>query len=243
MAILVGLVLILVFCFEGLIRSRLMPIMVLGLLLAGGLTVGFSDKLPGPFQRCLTILPLKLNPDVRLNAEASTNWRLQIWESLLPQIPRYLLLGKGLGIDSNDLNSYQDLGNDQVGGEVGGGFTVAGDYHNGPLSLIIPFGIWGCIAFLWFLVAGLKVMWANYKYGDPDLRRINVFLLSYFIAKIVVFFFVFGGFYLDMFGFAGVVGLAVSLNGGVAKPVRVTRPRVVFNRFRPLPTEEPATAG
>jgi hypothetical protein len=30
----------------------------------------------------------------------------------------------------------------------------AGDYHNGPLSILIPFGLFGMIAFLWLLGAG-----------------------------------------------------------------------------------------
>lgn len=126
---------------------------------------------------------------------------------------------------------------------MGGGFTVSGDYHSGPLTVIIPFGIWGVIGFLWFLAASFKVLWRNYKYGDPDLLRINRFLLSYFAAKTILYFFVFGGFYLDLMQFIGIIGFSVSLNGGVAKPARITRPRILFNRFRPLPTASPAPAG
>jgi hypothetical protein len=155
-----------------------------------------------------------------------------------------LLLGKGLAIDANDLADYYQFGNDQVGGEVGGGLTAAGDYHSGPLTLIIPFGIWGVIGFFWFLAASFKVLWRNYKYGDPDARGINRFLLSYFVARAILYFFVFGGFYLDLMQFIGIVGFSISLNGGVAKRAPVTRPRIVFNRFRPLPPlEGPAPAG
>jgi hypothetical protein len=239
--ILIGATLGLVFYFEGLLRSRLMPIVLLGCLLTGGLVVAFSDQLPRPFQRCLAFLPLKLDPVARQSAEASSDWRLEIWRSVIPQIPQYLLLGKGLTMDANELASYQTLGNSQVGGLEGGGFTLAGDYHNGPLSVIIPFGIAGCIAVLWFFGASLKALWANYKYGDPDARHINTFLLSFFIAKILLFFFVFGGFYGDFPMFVGVIGFSVSLNGGVAKPVPVHRPRIALSRFRILPTQAPAT--
>jgi hypothetical protein len=138
---------------------------------------------------------------------------------------------------------YLSLGNQQAMGEVGGGLALAGDYHNGPLSLIIPFGIWGVITFLWFLAASIKVLWANYKYGAPELHKTNTFLLSYFIAKSIFFLFVFGGFYGDLGAFVGLVGFAISLNGGVAKPVLVEeRPRVVFNRFRPLPMGKPVAS-
>jgi hypothetical protein len=117
---------------------------------------------------------------------------------------------------------------------------LAGDYHNGPLSLIIPFGIWGVLAFLWFLGASFKVLRANYKYGDPELRKENTLLMCYFIAKAIMFVFVFGGFHSDLFVFVGLVGFSISLNRGVAKPEPVVeQPRVVFNRFRPLPMGRP----
>jgi hypothetical protein len=169
------LTLILVFFFEGLLRSRLMPIVIAGMLLAGGLVVSFSEHLPLAIQRCLTILPLKLDPVARMSADSSTEWRIQIWKYVLPQIPKYLFLGKGLVFDANDLAMYDTLGDQQASGDVGGSLTLAGEYHSGPLSLIIPFGIWGVIAFLWFLGASIRVLWRNYKYGDPQIKTINTF--------------------------------------------------------------------
>jgi hypothetical protein len=234
---LVALTVVMSFWLEGLVRSRLMPVVVLGMIFCGGLTVAFSDHLPLTLQRSIAFLPLKLDPVAKESAEASSNWRIQIWKSLLPKIPQYLLLGKGLALDSSDLAEYYQFGDQQVGGEVGGGLTAAGDYHSGPLTLIIPFGIWGVIAWLWFLAASFKVLWRNYKYGDPDARRVNTFLLGYFFAKTLLFFFVFGGFYADVMLFTGIIGFSVSLNGGVARPAPVPRPRIVFNRFRPLPME------
>ena len=230
----VSLTLVLVFCFEGLLRSRLMPIAAMALILIGSVTIGFSDLMPLSVQRCLAIFPLKINPIARMSAETSTEWRLEIWRSLVPQIPKYLLLGKGLTFDANDMAMYRTLGN-TAEGEVGGGFTLAGDYHSGPLSLIIPFGLWGCLAFIWFLVASLRVLWANYKYGDPDIRNINTFLISLFISKTLVFLIIFGGFYSDLVSFVGIIGFSISLNGGVAKPALAVRPQLVPRRFRPLP--------
>ena len=98
--ILTGMTLVLVFCFEGLLVSRLMPMVALGMLLIGGLVVSFSDHLPLPCQRCLAFLPLKIEPVARLSAEGSSDWRITIWKSLLPEVPKYLLLGKGLTFDA-----------------------------------------------------------------------------------------------------------------------------------------------
>ena len=220
-----------------------MPIVVLGMFLIGGLVVTFSEQLPLSVQRCLTIFPIKINAEARLNAEASTDWRLEIWSYLIPQVPQYLLLGKGLTFDANDMAMNYSLGNNQIGGDVGGQLTLASDYHNGPLSVIIPFGIWGAIAFLWFLGAGIQVLWRNHKYGDPDIKKINTLLLCYFIAKTLLFMIVFGGFYSELVTFVGLVGFSISLNGGVAKrALAEVHPQVVFNRFRPLPAASPATS-
>jgi O-antigen ligase len=96
--------------------------------------------------------------------------------------------------------------------------TIAGDYHNGPLSVIIPFGIWGVLAFLWFLIAGVRVLWRNYRHGDLELRILNTYLLSTFLVSIITFTFVFGAISTGLVAFTGVLGLSVALNGGVATP-------------------------
>ena len=93
------------------------------------------------------------------------------------------------------------------------GAMAAGDYHSGPLSLIIPFGIWGVVGFAWFMGAALRYLYRQYRFGHPDLQKINTFLLAYFIARLVFYIFVFGGFFSDLFLFTGLIALSVSLNG------------------------------
>ena len=239
--VIIGLTVVLVFYFEGLLRSRLMPIAVMGTVVFAGLIVCFSEQFPLPVQRCLAILPVKISPVARLSAETSSDWRIQMWKSLLPEIPQYLLLGKGLTFDANDMAMYLTLGDDQAGGDVGGGLNLASDYHNGPLSVIIPFGIWGVLGFLWFLGASARVLWKNYKYGDPDVHKINTLLWCYFLTKTIMFMFVFGGMYGDLVTFAGIVGFSISLNNGVAaKTAPVTdRPQLAFSRQRSLPLGRP----
>jgi hypothetical protein len=238
--LIVGMTLVLVFCFEGHLRSRLTPIAVIGGIVLVGLVICFSDQFPLPVQRCLAFLPVKISPIARMSAEASSDWRVEMWKSLLPDIPHYFFLGKGLVFDSNDMAMFFTFGN-QVGGEVGGGSQIASDFHNGPLSLIIPFGIWGVLAFLWFLIASMKILWKNYKYGEADLHKINTFMLCYFIAKTIMFMFIFGGFYSDLVSFAGIIGMSISLNRGMAtKSLPSTQAsQIVFNRFRRLPVGKP----
>ena len=101
---------------------------------------------------------------------------------------------------------------------------LSADYHSGPLSLILPFGIFGVIGFLWFIAAALRVLYRNCKFGNPLYLRSNRFILAFFIAKLILFFFVFGGFYSDLAIFTGLAGLSVSLNGGVARGIAASAP-------------------
>ena len=213
------------FYFEGLMRKPLLPILLLLLLLGGTVLIPFMGHLPLTIQRTLSFLPLPVDPLAQASADATTEWRLQMWKNVLPLVPQYLWLGKGLAMNANDLAN--------VGLESGSyGAELAGDYHSGPLSLIIPFGIFGVIAFVWLLIAGLKVLRQNYLYGNPAFLTINRFLLSFFIAKIIFYMVIFGAFKSDLAFFLGLVGLSICVNGGIAEPERAPVPKLIYNRFR-----------
>src|SRR5207245_4892911 len=151
-----------------------------------------------------------IDPVVKASAESSTEWRIQMWKHLLPEIPEYLLIGKGYAMSAKDLAMTRIRAPNSTGSE---GAELAGDYHNGPLSVIIPFGLPGTIAFIWFLVAGFKVVRRNYLFGDPAFHRVNTFLFAYFIARVIFFFLVFGGLYRVLPSFTGLLALSVSING------------------------------
>jgi O-antigen ligase len=219
------------FYLEGMLRRPLLPALILVALLGGTILIPFVGRLPLTIQRTLSFLPLPIDPIAQASADASTEWRIRMWKNVLPQIPNYLLLGKGYSINAADLAMASNAAMES--GTFGS--EIAGDYHNGPLSLIIPFGIFGVIAFVWFLWAGIKVLRQNYHYGDPALAYVNRFLLSIFIAKIVFFFTIFGGFSGDLVYFTGLVGISICINGGVAEPAPVPQAKVVYNRFRLSP--------
>jgi hypothetical protein len=157
---------------------------------------------------------------VRADAQGSLDWRIEMWKALLPQVPRHLLLGKGYAISQED---WQLIGSDSAFQNIDPAeqsLALSGDYHSGPLSVILPLGIWGVIAFLWLVIAGIWALNHNRLHGDPALQTINTFLLTAFVAKTFVFIFVFGGLPSDIAGFAGLLGLSISLNGGICRPVR-----------------------
>ena len=206
------------FVCEGLILTRFLPIFAgFGACLLMSLML-FSDQLPLTVQRAISFFPVKVDPSVVQDAEGSTRWRLDMWQVVIPDIPKYLLLGKGYSIDPADLYfAEQETKQGLVQNyEV---LRVAGDYHSGPLTLIIPFGILGVIGFLWLLGAGVKVLYQNQRFGDPALKSVNTFFLAYFITQAFVYFTIFGAFNLQVSIFTGVLGMSVALNGGVRKAV------------------------
>ena len=202
--------------FERLLSLRVVLAGLLGVVLAGALLVPFASRLPLSVQRTLTILPLDLDPVARLDALSSSEWRLKMWTAMLPDLPRYALLGKGYAINPAELALSEE--------SARRGFVddfemarVAGDYHNGPLSVFVPFGSAGLLAFLYFLWASLRLLHRHYREGNPALLGINTLLLSLFVTNCILFFFLFGALSTQLCNFAGIVGLSVALNRGEAR--------------------------
>ncbi|HYG34975.1 MAG TPA: O-antigen ligase family protein [Clostridia bacterium] len=218
--IFLAMVFFLVFYFEGLLRSKYTFALVLLMILTGALLVPLANKLPLSVQRTLSILPLEVDPVARLEAEASTKWRIDMWHTVLPLVPEHFWFGKGLAVSGVDLALTAELAKR---GFVSSQETsmLAGNYHNGPLTVLIPFGVWGAIGWLWFLGASFRALYLNYKYGSEPLRRINTLLLAYFLARTIVFLFIFGDMRNDFAIFAGAVGLSIALNGGIQSRKKV----------------------
>ncbi len=217
--VLIVLVFMAVFYFEGLLRSHFALILLAGIIIVGGLAIPLANRLPMPIQRAISVLPVSVSMEARLEAERSTQWRLDMWKAVVPEIPRYFWLGKGIGINSTELDMAQDMGNRGPQGE----FEIVlqtGAYHNGALTVLIPFGIWGFIGWMWFIAASMRALYLNHKNGDPDLKTINTLLLSLFCAKILFYFVIFGEFRVDFPTMVGIIGLSLALNGGIAKPVK-----------------------
>jgi hypothetical protein len=208
------------FVLEDLVHTRYALFTAALAIVAGCVVAVFARDLPLAMQRTVSFLPVDVDYSVRQNAEGSTNWRLEIWKEALPQIPKYLLRGKGYAIDPQELA----MANMAVAGTGESPFLLSGDYHSGPLSIIIPFGLAGVGVFIWFVWASLSALHQNWRYGAPELRMINTFLYAAFIVRTIYFLFIFGSLYSDLFFFTGLIGMSVSLNGGVCSPPLPSEP-------------------
>jgi hypothetical protein len=202
---------------------------VLGL----AMVFGFSEKLPLQVQRSLSFLPISIDPHVAQGAESSSEWRMEMWrEAWHREVPEYLFKGKGYAINPDDLHISTFA--QQVGNWRNWEWALtAGDYHNGPLSLLIPFGVWGVIAFLWIVFAGFRYLLTNYRNSPPDLKGVNGFLLVLFVVRVLFFLAVYGAIAYDLMHFAGILGLSVALNAH--RRATVTEPAV--SGLQPAPQE------
>jgi hypothetical protein len=240
-------VFIMMFFWEGLHRTPMMLVLILLAALGGTALVPLANKLPYTFQRALAFLPLDLDAQAKQSADASTEWRLAMWTALLPEIPPHLLLGKGLAFSADEYDEMM-TGNLMLTKETAemdasqNPLALAGDYHNGMLSLILPFGIWGVLAILWFFWAGLWVLYHNAKFGPPELQTVNAFLMMLFLWEVLNYVSCLGGMQIasELPNFVGSLGLSIALNNGVCRPeqpVQETRPPVLA--FRPLARPRP----
>jgi len=119
------------------------------------------------------------------------------------------------------------------------GLAISSDFHDGKLSTLIPFGIWGGISILWLMVAGQRVLYRNWKYGDLDLKTMNAYLLVGNTYHIISFFFIYGAYQNDVGQFGTFAGLSIALNWGVRGPARQTVPAPVMT-FKSSARPQPA---
>lgn len=202
------------FTIEGLWRTRYALLLGGALLLGTVVVVPFARQMPLTIQRSLSFLPIDVDAQARMDAEGSSDWRFQMWRLLWGQVPEYLWLGKGYALDPMDLHLAQE--------SLRRGFIqnyetamIAGDFHSGPLSLIIGFGLPGTVTLAAFLFAGWRVVRANHAHSPPELRAINSFIYAYFLCRSAFFLFVVGDAASDLAHFTGLIGASVALNGGV----------------------------
>jgi len=206
------------FFFEGLYRTRTLLISLGTLTVAAAIVLPNVDRMPYVVQRTLSFLPVEVSPAVRENTHDSSEWRFAMWRDVLAQVPQYLLVGKGYSMDPTEVQFAFE--NAKHGYSPAYSWAViAGAYHSGPLTLLVPFGVWGVAAFAWFVFVSLRYLYRHALYGDPALKTINLFILVYFVARALHYVLIFGMFSSDLFTFTGLIGLSVSLNGAeVPKP-------------------------
>jgi hypothetical protein len=213
----IGLTFVAMFFIERLYRTALMPkIAVVGILTLA-FVIPFASMLPASIQRSLSFVPgIKIEQYVRDEARHSIVWRQQMWRALWPDLPKYFWLGKGYSLNVTDQYLAIEA---QRRYRVPNYYTAlqAGNYHNGPLSIYIPLGSMGLLAFVAFLCVSVRALYLNSRYGPAELRTINQLLFSAFVGRSIFFIVGFGAIAVELYVFTGMLGLSVALNRGICR--------------------------
>ncbi|MFN0069655.1 MAG: O-antigen ligase family protein [Limisphaerales bacterium] len=228
------------FFLERLYRTRAVIILAVVVTLAGAALLSNADRLPLNVQRAISFLPIEVDHVARQDAQGTLDWRLEMWEVVVKDIPKYFWLGKGFTYSGTDYMLTLEAMRRGLLHKSYEFALISGNYHHGILTLIIPFGIWGLLAFLWFVTASFRALLANYRFGNPSLKLINRYLLAVFVVRLVFFLTLYGQFDLDLPMFAGIIGLSLSLNGGIrsaaSQPLPARAPQPASGRLSAQPS-------
>lgn len=173
----------------------LVPIfgMLLLLLLSSS---GMLHSFPYGIQRTLSALPfLDVSMQARVNAEASMNWRFEMWEWALDDHEHFIqdkVFGDGFSRDISIVkaNIYEEaynLSQDQSS------FAWNGLWHSGPISTIQTLGYVGLSLYLILSVIGMTYAWIVSRIYRNHKYKLGILYVStvYFI-KPLTFLLIFG---------------------------------------------------
>lgn len=171
--------------------QRLAATAMLGVVCWVGL-VASARSLPLPVQRSISWIPgVTVSTVAQMDADATVNWRFELWKMAWNDVPNYLWIGKGFAINLRDFPTLsQYFGYDSVLVTF-----LTHNYHSGPLTVLLDLGVFGAIAVVGFLFfASIEVYrgLGLVRDVDPFLYRAYVFFCAFFYAKIVSFFVIFG---------------------------------------------------
>jgi len=121
--------------------------------------------LPMTMQRTLSWLPGDWDSEAAEDAEASTQWRVEMWEWAWndDRIFRNKIWGQGFGLTIEDMNLIANSlvaggsGSNLLGGSDREQFMITGTFHSGPLSTIKFIGMVG-LALYYPLICYMAVL-------------------------------------------------------------------------------------
>jgi hypothetical protein len=152
----------------------------------------FAGYLPVTFQRALAWLPgIQVAHEAAMSAVGTTTWRIELWRKMLPMVPEYLLVGRGLGFDLREAYAAYTLASDFDHHQF---FIATHNYHNGPLFLLIDLGLMGFLAATAFMFGGS----AYYRRAlsemprNSEWRSVYTVFLAFFVGSSIFFFMVIG---------------------------------------------------
>jgi len=194
------------FVLSSILRGRLKDIWVASavalLALVSLISMqGSILQLPLTMQRALSWLPGDWNQEAVIDAEGSTQWRVEMWGWAWNdnRILRDRVWGQGFGLSIDDMNLIATSlvagrgGSSLLGGSDRENFMITGAFHNGPLSSIKYIGIVGLCLYYPLMCYMAVLAWRLCKRA----RDSKAFMLALFVSIPIIyepfnFLFIFG---------------------------------------------------
>jgi len=225
--------------YNSVLRRRLhdlVPLVTFAVLAIGIVILGQGSlfQLPLGMQRSLSFLPGDWDNEAKSDADASTEWRLNIWQHVWnnEEFIKDKVFGDGFGFSAYDLKLQIDsiLG---IGGYMDdtSAEMVTGAYHSGPLSSIRYVGMVGLVLFAALQIATLvyATKLVRRAWGTPY-QPIALFLAVPMLYGTISFYLIYGGYENELPRTIFAVGflkfVEFSLRDYLAKP-KVEIPNVV----------------
>lgn len=165
--------------------------------LAGVLVLGFlmitAPVLPRAVQRAVSFIPfLPVDVAIAERAGESSTWRFELWRDYcIPNVPQYLLVGRGI---AHDITGFAWLQSKWYG--TADFYYYMGRYHSGPFTLLLDLGLPGFMTFTLFFLLVLKDSWSTMRrYAskcDTILSRYYIYLTLLMSFEVFNYYFIFG---------------------------------------------------
>jgi hypothetical protein len=156
-------------------------------------------QMPMAVQRTLSFLPIEVDPSIRASAQASADWRYEMWRLVLTT-DRYIQnkwLGDGFGFSAAEQEAQQQdsLGLRKYSGDSIDAFIAKGSYHGWHVEAIRFTGALGLVIGLFILFSLARIAWVTIKrHRNTDFFPYAVFLCIPFLIEPFFTLFVFGSY-------------------------------------------------
>lgn len=166
---------------SSLIRRKFLDVIVCGVIAMLGLMLlvvsGQVEKLPYGAQRILSVLPINVRHDIRVDAEGSANWRFEMWELALTT-DRYISnkwLGDGFAYRADEhammMDAVHGSSRSHQTNQASQDLMMAkGSYHGFHVEAIRMTGAFGLLCALIALGIFFRYAWIQIQYfrGRPE---------------------------------------------------------------------------
>jgi hypothetical protein len=202
-------------------KKRMQIIAVIAVLLAGliMLAIPLAPLMPYSIQRTLSWLPFaNISMAAKMDAVASTEWRIEVWNYSLSHWKDYMWIGRGFTMNMADLMALETRASMIQTAYLGH------NYHSGPISMLLDLGIPGVVVVSSLLLSLLFYALKPVNVAaDPLIIRAHDLLCVKVLYGILGFYFIHGDVRSSLVNIFLNIALLQTIRGAIAVGVRKTQ--------------------